>query len=213
MMNRSLAVALVFLAACAEDVGKDRNAAVVTDVPPPVEKPVEAPVAAADGAVKLQVATDRSKLGALGAKITAQHPITFKDFTGEVGLEGEEVKGVAFVAQLGTLESDSARLTEHLKDADFFDVPNHPTATFKSTEIKAGSEAAGMTHTVTGELTIRGTTKQVVFPAKITFDAKQVEANTEFVVNRHDFGITYPGKKDDAIQDNVAIQVQFVALR
>jgi len=210
------ALLALWMVGCAEDVGKNRTEAVVTDVPPAVETPA-APVAGelpeVAGATKLKVAQDQSKLGALGAKVTAQHPISFKDFSGEVGIDGEELKGVGFVAQLGTLESDSERLTEHLKDEDFFHVAKFPTATFKSTEISAGSDVAGMTHTIKGELTLRGTTKQVLFPAKVTIAADKVEASTEFVINRQDFGITYPGKQDDLIQDNVAIQVQFVAPR
>src|SRR5690606_7855848 len=110
-----------------------------------------------------------------------------------VGLDGDEVKSIGYVAQLATLESDHPKLTEHLKAEDFFAVDQFPTASFRSTEVKAGSSVEGMTHTVVGELSLRGKTKQVTFPAKIEVKADVVEATTEFVVNRQDFGITYPG--------------------
>ena len=41
----------------------------------------------------------------------------------------------------------------------------------------------------------------------------EVTAKTEFVVNRQDFEVTYPGKPDDLVQDNVVLQVAFVAAR
>ena len=79
--------------------------------------------------------------------------------------------------------------------------------------ITAGSEAEGMTHTVTGNFTIRGVTKSVTFPAKVAVTAGEVHASTEFGIDRKDFGIVYPGKADDLIKDNVLLQVDFVAPR
>ena len=99
-------------------------------------------------------------------------------------------------------------MTDH-----FFNVPKHPKSTFKSTAIKAGSDKEGMTHTVSGNFQIAGTTKLITFPAKIAIAADKVEANTEFVINRQDFGISYPGRKDDLIKDNVAMTVSFTAPR
>ena len=49
---------------------------------------------------------------------------------------------------------------EHLRSADFFDVVNHPAITFRSKQITA----AGSDHfKLTGDLTIRGVTKEVTF--------------------------------------------------
>ncbi len=47
---------------------------------------------------------------------------------------------------------------EHLRSADFLDVANHPTVTFKSTRVERG---AGDELRVTGDLTIHGTTRPV----------------------------------------------------
>jgi len=53
----------------------------------------------------------------------------------------------------------------------------------------------------------------VSFPATVTVAADSVTAQTEFVVNRKDFGIVYPGMPDDLIQDNVLMKISFVAKR
>lgn len=204
-------LAALALTACADDVGEGRVAATVADAP---AEPAPAPAADAPaGEIKtLAVDASRSKLGLIGAKVTAQHPIHFNEFTGEITMLGDTLTGVRFVAQTASVESDSERLTGHLKNEDFLHVEQYPTGEFVATGISAGAEGE-FTHTVTGNLTIRGVTKQVTFPAKVTVSPTEVAAETEFVINRHDFGVTYPGRADDLVQDNVAMQISFVAPR
>jgi polyisoprenoid-binding protein YceI len=108
---------------------------------------------------------------------------------------------------------DMADLAQHLKSPDFFDVAKHPSAHFVSTAIKAKSEVAGANYTVTGNLEMHGITKSVTFPATITLDHDAVQVKTEFGINRKDFGIVYPGMKDDLIKDNVLIRVELTAPR
>jgi len=82
----------------------------------------------------------------------------------------------------------------HLRSGDFFDAENHPTWTFKSTAVE---HVEGDQWKVTGDLTIRGTTRQVVLDTE--FDgasptpwgpsALAFSATTE--IDREDFGLTY----------------------
>ena len=200
-------VSALLLSACAADVGEGRVAATTTDA---VEITEPAPVA--DTAKTLTVDVSASKLGLIGAKVTAQHPIHFNEFSGEIVLNGTDVTSIHFVAQTASVEADDERLTGHLKDEDFLAVEQFPTSDFTSSSIVAGStEGDAWTHTVTGNLTIRGTTKQVVFPAAIEVSETAVVAKTEFVINRQDFGVTYPGRADNLVQDNVAMQIEFTA--
>lgn len=195
-MRLLLAFGVLSLSACAADVGEGRAVAEVVDAP--------AAVAPVEVATRLSVDTSRSKIHALGAKITAQHPIVFHEFSGSVGLDAAgAVASVEFTAQVASLESDHPRLTSHLKDEDFLFAEKFPTATFVSTAVSEDS--------VTGDLTIRGKTKRVTFPAQIDAGAEAVTASAEFVIDRQDFGVTYPGKKDDLVQDNVALTISFVA--
>jgi len=204
-------LSLWLMAGCVGDVGKDKAAAVVEEVTPaPVADAEEEPAEATqDGSLAVEVS--RSSVKALGAKVTATHPIVFKDFSGSVALDGDAVASVSFDVQMATLEADSPRLTEHLKNEDFFDVPNHPTSTFRSTDVKA--EAEGASHSVTGDLTIRGTTKRVTFPATLVVSEGEVTANAEFTINRQDFKVVYPGRPDDLVQDSVVLTIALVAPR
>lgn len=218
-MSRILILSVLALAACVADVGDGKTKAVVEDVPAtvaPVAPPAVVdglPVPAVAAPKVLDVDTTKSSLGALGAKVSATHPITFHDFAGKVGLDGETVTSVSFAAKIATLTSDNERLTAHLVKPDFLDAVAFPHATFASTEVKAGSDKPGSTHTVTGDFTIRGVSKRITFPATITVDGAKVDAKSEFVINRQDFGVTYPGKPDDLVQDNVVMTIAFVAPR
>lgn len=91
----------------------------------------------------------------------------------------------------------------HLKSADFFDAATHPKITFKSTKVEKGSKPNS--YKVTGDLTIRGTTKPVVLDATVSdvwADPKEwggnshrgVQAST--TINRNDFGLKWQTKLD-----------------
>jgi polyisoprenoid-binding protein YceI len=205
-------VVLATMLACVEDVGKDKVKATVEDVPAAAAKKAPEPPAG-KSVTSYKVDASKSAIRALGAKITATHPVDFKAFQGKVGLTDDKVSAVSFEVTMKDLESDHPKLTSHLLNADFFDVEKHPTSQFVSREIKQGAAEEGFTHTVTGEMTIMGTTKLITFPAKIEVGAAEVKANTEFVINRQDFGISYPGRPDDLIQDNVRMTISLVAPR
>ncbi|MFT4628403.1 MAG: polyisoprenoid-binding protein YceI [Myxococcota bacterium] len=197
---------LLLTSGCIEDVGKDKVEAVVEEV-----APEPAPAKPPPGQTRtLKVDATKSKLQALGAKVTATHPIVFKSFSGDVTLKGDDVVGISFTTKTADLEADHPKLTKHLLEEDFLFVSAHPEATFVSTGVKAGSAEPGMTHTVQGTLTIRGQSKKITFPAKVEVSGDAVKASTEFVINRQDFGVTYPGRADDLVQDNVVLTISFV---
>lgn len=149
-----------------------------------------------------------SKVTWVGSKVTGKHDGGFGTFTGTVDVvDGAPEKSKVTVdIDAASLTSDAEKLTGHLKSPDFFDVAKNPKATFVSTEIKKGGEK-GATHTVTGNLTIKGITKSVTFPAtiQVTGDAANVDA--EFAINRRDFSLNYAGMPNDLIRDNVVIKL------
>ncbi len=111
---------------------------------------------------------------------------------------------VEVVIDTTSIWSDNERLTGHLKSADFFDVENHPQATFESTAIAANDDG---TYTLTGNLDLHGVTKQISFPATIQVDDQGFSATAEFSLNRMDFDIKYPGKPDDLIREEVLVKL------
>ncbi len=49
--------------------------------------------------------------------------------------------------------------------------------------------------------------------ATVKVSTGSVSANAEFVINRQDFGVSYPGRADHLIQDNVLLTIKVVAPR
>lgn len=157
-------------------------------------------------------------IGFVGSKVTGSHTGDFKKWSGSVTLAGGKAEGgklefsvqtASVVADEGSRNDWTPKLEEHLKGADFFDTAKFPTATFASTEIKAGG--TGGSHTVKGNLTLRGVTKVVSFPATIVVKGSEVSGKTEFSINRKDFGLVYAGKADDLIRDGVVLKIDVKA--
>lgn len=174
-----------------------------------------APAPAANPNVK--ILTPSGQIGFTGAKITKSHPGSFDTWKGEFAVDGDTLAGIMFEVQTTSVRTDSPKLDEHLRSADFFDAAQFPTSKFQSTKITAGAPAdsklAGATHTVEGELTLHGVTKVISFPAVIDVSAAEIKARTEFVISRKDFGIVYPGKPDDLIKEEVVLRAGMVAKR
>lgn len=94
---------------------------------------------------------------------------------------------VHFLAQTDSVDGGINALTNHLKTDDFFDVANHPEATFDSTAV---AHISGDDYEVTGDMTLRGTTRSMTFTATITEDGSdglRSTANMEF--SRWDYGL------------------------
>lgn len=155
---------------------------------------------------------------AIGSKVTGSHELNFKEFTGYFAAKDGKAEGgaIGFEVKVASLEEIVKERNEwvdkfegHMKSPDFFDVEKFPTATFVSTEIKAGGDpaAAGSTHTIKGNLTLRGVTKETTFPATIAINGKDVTGKAEFSINRKDFNIVYAGKPDDLIRDGVVLKL------
>lgn len=150
----------------------------------------------------------------VGSKVTASHEGSFGEFSGTVRLDPSDLTRTEVELNIVTasITADDARLTEHLKSADFFDVAQYPAATFRTTRIVAGG-ADGATHTITGDLTMHGQTKEVSFPARLELTDAALNASAEFSIDRNEWGITYPGMQDDLIRDRVVIKLDIHANR
>jgi polyisoprenoid-binding protein YceI len=104
---------------------------------------------------------------------------------------------------------------EHLRSADFFDVGNHPTMTFRSKRIAP----AGPDHLkLTGDLTIRGVTKEVTFdvegptpPVKDPYGNVHVGITAATKINRKDFGLVWNGLTETGgvmVGDEVSMTIE-----
>ena len=158
------------------------------------------------------ITPDNTTIGFVGSKVTGSHTGGFKLFKGTFEVVPTKLESSKITAEIDTnsIFTDTDRLTNHLKSPEFFDVAKFPTSTFVSTGIEAGAKdpkAKDATHTVTGNLTLHGVTKSISFPAKIAVSGDKATLDSEFFINRKDFGIMYPGKANDLIRDEVVIKL------
>ncbi|AGP33303.1 hypothetical protein BE04_27235 [Sorangium cellulosum] len=203
------AALLLSLAGC-EDPTKDKPKATVASAAP-AQTQAAAPTGAAE---TFPIDAAASTVGFVGSKVTGKHEGKFEKVSGSITLAGGKAAGgkLSIEADTASVKTDAEKLDGHLKSADFFDVEKFPKASFTSTEIKAGGDN-GATHTVTGELDLHGVKKTITFPATISEGADAVSGSAEFVINRKDFGIVYPGKQDDLIRDDVLLKLSLKAPR
>jgi len=116
--------------------------------------------------------------------------------TGTVTWNGKDARTAAadVTIDVAGLNTGNGRRDEHLRSADFFDVANHPSITFKSTRVDAAS--AGRFQLV-GNLTIRGTTREVTLdiegpaPAVKAGNNLRTGATATAKINRKDFGLLW----------------------
>ncbi len=157
---------------------------------------------------KVYTLTSDSSIAFTGSKITGSHSGGFKAFTGSISVaDGVIVAPSKIEIDMDSTWSDSDKLTGHLKNSDFFDVPAFPTSTF----VLTGIEQSGDSYSVTGDLTLHGVTKSIAFDAMIDITDSQLSLNAEFFIKRFDFDIVYEGKADNLIRDEVVIKLDVKA--
>ncbi|GHO54022.1 YceI family protein [Ktedonobacter robiniae] len=139
---------------------------------------------------------------------------SFKVFSGKLHIDEQNPAASWVEAQADTTSVDTsdANRDGHLRGADFFDVEKYPTISFKSTNV----ERAGDGYKVTGDLTIHGVTKSVVFDAEYLGQGKNpwgatvagLSATTK--INRRDFGLTWSAALETGgvlVGDDVKIEI------
>ena len=160
------------------------------------------PVADASLAGTMRLDPGTSKVGFHGRKITGSHDGEFKGISGSATVDGGMLVLLTGEVELGSVQTDSKKLDNHLMSDDFFDVAKFPKSTFEATSIAQGE---GNTYTITGDLDLHGVQQEVTFPATVAVAEQAVEVDAEFSIDRQAFGVSYPGKPDDLIQDEVKI--------
>jgi len=143
----------------------------------------------------------------------------FKDFKGVVTYDDKNVSksSVEFSAKIASVDTGVAPRDAHLRTADFFDAEKFPEMTFRSTKIEKKDGG----YLMTGDLTIKGVTKQVTFPFTLTGSIADPWGGTRFgiqgstALNRRDFGINFgnvlsSGALDVANEVNVDLHIEAV---
>lgn len=152
-----------------------------------------------------------------GKKFAGSHNGTVNLTSGTLGFNGKKLTEGGFVANMTTIKDadKNAGLEKHLKADDFFGVEKFPAANFVIKKVAGNGPAVN----ITGDLTIKGVTQSITFPATVVWNAdKTVTATADkVVIDRTKFGIQFKSKSvfsnigDNFIYDEFTIGVKLVA--
>ncbi len=125
----------------------------------------------------------------------------FNEFKGTIVYDENDIAKSSLQGTIksASIDTDHAKRDKHLRSADFFDAAGHPDITFKSNRVsKEGDRLI-----LVGDLTMRGTTKEIRIPFEITGKIKDPQGNMRIGfeatlrINRQDFGIAYSKTMDN----------------
>ena len=146
---------------------------------------------------------------------------SFNDFTGTVTVPAEGIEGATAEVTINasSIDTRNADRDGHLKSNDFFDMENHPQITFTSTKIAANG-SGGVD--VTGDLTIKGTTKSVTIPfeyegtATDPFGNQRAGFEGTTTINRGDFDLTWNAALETGgvlVSEKVTLEIEVSAIK
>jgi len=140
----------------------------------------------------------------------------FSKVNGTIVLDDKDItkSTVDVTIDVSTVDTREPGRDNDLRSDKFFDVAHFPTMTFKSKKIE---QAAAGKLKVTGDLTIRGTTKEVILdvegptaPIKDPFGFMRAAASATTTINRQNFGVKWNATMDNGgvvVGDDVNITI------
>ena len=119
----------------------------------------------------------------------------FNTFEGMVRYNPDDLSdsGVKVKIDAASIDTDHEQRDEHLRSPDFLDAESHPELLFKSTKVEKADDGL----VLTGDLTMRGVTKEVSFPVEMTGPIKdplgmmRMGIEGSLTIDRRDWGLEW----------------------
>ncbi|HUD69173.1 MAG TPA: YceI family protein [Acidimicrobiales bacterium] len=122
----------------------------------------------------------------------------FTEFEGTIVIgETPESSSVRAAAKAATIKTNQDQRDEHLRSSDFFEVETYPELTLVSKRVSSRSDGH---YDLVADLTIKGTTKEVVFDLEFLGTGPGMAPNSTLAgfeatasIDRRDFGVNFNG--------------------
>jgi polyisoprenoid-binding protein YceI len=173
------------------------------------------------GAVETyNVDLSKSQIAWNGYKVTGKHNGTVALKSGSLNYQDGKLIGGAFEIDMNTITvldlsgGSKDKLENHLKSDDFFGVATYPTVRFQITKVVHRGTPGD--YTITGDITIKETTKQIRFIANVDESADTPVAKAKITLDRSDFNVRYGSGSffenlgDKTIYDEFDLSVELV---
>lgn len=173
----------------------------------------------AEGAgTEFRIVAEKSGVQWIGSKLSSKHEGTISIQEGEFWVKDGLLSAGRIVMDMNSITvtdlegKDKEDLETHLKDTDFFETHEFPTGKFIVTEV-ATAEDPTFTHLITGNLSLKGISKRITFPAVVNIEGDNLIANANFNIDRSKWGIVYKGRLDNAIRDEINLNIMVQAVK
>ncbi len=121
---------------------------------------------------------------------------SFAEYDGKLHLDGTDPgrSSAELVIKVASIDTNQAQRDEHLRTSDFFAAETYPEITFRST---SAERLRGDSYRLTGDLTIKDTTRPVVLDLDYTgsatdaYGADRVGFEGAATIDRTDWGLSY----------------------
>jgi len=167
------------------------------------------------------VVKNQSTVTWTGSKVTGTHTGGIKVADGKLTSDGKNILGGSFDIDMTSITvtdltdaKSNQNLVGHLKSDDFFSSAKYPKATLV---VKKATPAGQGKYVVSGDLTIKGITHPIQFPATIQHVGNQIKAQADVTVDRTKYDIKYGSGSffddlgDKAISNEFVLNVALVA--
>lgn len=171
---------------------------------------------------KFKIITTQSSIGWTGKKVTGAHHGTISISDGMLILKDNKLNGGSFVIDTTSIKilditdpDTNAQFAGHLFSEDFFATENFPEATFTLT---SSGYISSSNYLITGNLTIKGITHPVEFPATVAITADAVNASGKIIIDRTKYdmkfrsGNFFTNLGDTLIYNEFELDVKLTAL-
>lgn len=171
--------------------------------------------------IEYKVDNNQSKITWLGKKVTGEHTGGINLADGKFITNGKSIQGGTFTIDMTSITNTdltdaeyNKKLVGHLKSDDFFGTEKFPKATLVLTKVTPKGKDQ---YNVQGNLTIKGITNPIEFPATIQNGGDKITAKAKIIVNRAKYDVRYGSGSffdnlgDKTIDDNFELNVNLVA--
>ena len=133
-----------------------------------------------------------------------------------------EASSVEVEFDAASIDTRADQRDQHLRSADFLDVERFPKITFRSRRVEGAAATEGATFRIVGDLTIRGTTREVTLDAtyegagRDPWGGDRISFSATTKIDRRDFGLTWNAALEAGgvlVSNDIKIHIEAQAVR
>ena len=180
--------------------------------------------AATNTGKRISLSLPESKLEWVGKKVTGQHNGTVDISKGDIYIDDGKLTGGNFEINFASIKvldlqdaGMNAKLTEHLKSEDFFSAEKFPSGKFEISTISPLKSGTQNNYMISGNLTIKGISKPISFPAEVTINGDALSARADIKIDRTLWDVKFRSGKfyenlgDKLISDEIELKLDLKA--